>query len=127
MTASTIKLGFFSPKTGPAASNFAGGEQAARLRVAQENAKGGINGRKIELIGYDDQANAATQITVANKALDSDHIFGLVMTSANDAAFPTSKSQNVPSLASMCRRVDRSQYLLGHRSPVARHHQHGRA
>ena len=96
ITASTIKLGFFSPKTGPAASNFAGGEQAARLRVAQENAKGGINGRKIELIGYDDQANAATQLTVANKALDSDHIFGLVITSANDAAFPTFKAQNVP-------------------------------
>jgi len=96
ITASTIKLGFFSPKTGPAASNFAGGEQAARLRIAQENAKGGINGRKIELIGYDDQANAATQLTVANKALESDHIFGLVMTSANDAAFPTFKAQNVP-------------------------------
>ena len=92
----SITLGYFVPKTGPAASNFAGGEQAARLRVAQENAKGGINGRKINLIAYDDQANAATQITVANKALESDHIFGLVMTSANDAAFPTFKAQNVP-------------------------------
>lgn len=96
VTASSIKIGFFSPKTGPAASNFAGGEQAARLRIAQENAKGGINGRKLEIIGYDDQANAATQLTVANKALESDRIFGLVMTSANDAAFPTFKAQNVP-------------------------------
>jgi len=96
ITPTSITIGYFVPKTGPAASNFAGGEQAARLRVAQENAKGGIYGRKINLIAYDDQANAATQITVANKALESDHIFGLVMTSANDAAFPTFKAQNVP-------------------------------
>jgi len=96
VTPTTITIGFFSPKTGPAAANFAGGEQAARLRIAQENAKGGINGRKIVLIGYDDQANASTQITVANKALTDDKIFGLVMTSANDAAFPTFKAQNVP-------------------------------
>ena len=96
VTPTSITVGFFYPKTGPAASNFAGGEQAARLRVAQENAKGGINGRKINLIAYDDQANASAQITAANKALTQDHIFGLVMTSANDAAYPTFKAQNVP-------------------------------
>ena len=96
VTPTSIKIGFFSPKTGPAASNFTGGEEAARLRVAQENAKGGINGRKIELIGYDDQASASAQLAAANKALQSDHIFGLTMTSANDAAFPTFKAQNVP-------------------------------
>ena len=96
ITPNSITLGYFYPKTGPAAANFAGGEQAARLRVAQENAKGGINGRKINLISYDDQANAAAQVSAANKALTDDHIFGLVMTSANDAAFPTFKAQNVP-------------------------------
>jgi branched-chain amino acid transport system substrate-binding protein len=96
VTPTSITLGFFSPKTGPAAANFAGGEDAAKLRIAQENAKGGIFGRKIQMIGYDDQASAATQVTVANKAMNSDHVFGIVMTSANDAAFPTFKAANLP-------------------------------
>ncbi|MDD2859203.1 MAG: ABC transporter substrate-binding protein [Candidatus Nanopelagicales bacterium] len=96
ITPSTITLGFFSPKTGPAAANFAGGEAAARLRVAQENAKGGVNGRKIVLIGYDDQANGQTQTTMATKALQSDKVFGIIMTSATDSAFPTFKTNNVP-------------------------------
>jgi ABC-type branched-subunit amino acid transport system substrate-binding protein len=96
VTPSSITLGFFSPKTGPAAANFAGGEEAAKLRVAQENAKGGIFGRKIQMIGYDDMASAATQVTVANKAMTNDHVFGIVMTSANDAAFPTFKAANLP-------------------------------
>ncbi|MDD2857328.1 MAG: ABC transporter substrate-binding protein [Candidatus Nanopelagicales bacterium] len=96
VTPSTITIGYFSPKTGPAAANFVGGEEAGRLRVAQENAKGGINGRKIVVIGYDDQANAAAQLTQATKALQSDHVFGITMTSANDAAFPTFKAANLP-------------------------------
>jgi len=96
VTPTSITLGFFSPKTGPAAANFAGGEEAAKLRIAQENAKGGIFGRKIQMIGYDDMASAATQVTVANKAMTNDHVFGIVMTSANDAAFPTFKAANLP-------------------------------
>jgi len=96
VTPTSIKLGFFSPRTGPAAANFSGGEEAARLRVAQENAKGGVFGRKIELVGFDDQSNAAIQVSQATKALQNDHVFGIIMTSATDAAFPAFKSANVP-------------------------------
>ena len=110
-----IKIGYFYPKTGPAAANFAGGEQAARLRIAQENAKGGINGRKLELIAYDDQSNPSTQVSVTNKALQDDHIFGLVLTSATDAAFPLFKAQGIPvtGFQSLPMSTDRNAFAIG--------------
>lgn len=96
ITPTSIKIGYFSPKTGPAAANFSGGTEAAALRVAQENAKGGIFGRKVEIINYDDQSNAAIQVSQATKALQGDHVFGIVITTATDAAFPAFKAANVP-------------------------------
>ncbi|MDO9485046.1 MAG: ABC transporter substrate-binding protein, partial [Actinomycetota bacterium] len=57
---------------------------------------GGVNGRKINLIVYDDMANGQTQTTMATKALQQDKVFGIVMTSATDSAFPTFKANNIP-------------------------------
>jgi len=96
ISSNQITIGYFSPKTGAAAANFAGAEQAARLRVDQENAKGGIFGRKIKLIGYDDQANGSVQVSQANKALQDDKVFGIVISSAADSMMPYLKSNNVP-------------------------------
>ena len=96
ITPTSITIGFISPKTGPAAANFAGAEQAARLRVAQENAKGGIFGRKITLIGYDDQANGSVQTQIANQAVQQDKVFGIVLASAADSMMPYLKQNNVP-------------------------------
>ena len=96
ITPTSITIGDFIPKTGPAAATFVDADKAVALRVAQENAKGGVNGRKINIIVYDDQANGQTQTTMAAKALQQDHIFGLVMTSATDSAYPTFKANNVP-------------------------------
>ncbi|MFA7324378.1 MAG: ABC transporter substrate-binding protein [Candidatus Nanopelagicales bacterium] len=96
ITPTSITIGFISPKTGPAAANFAGAEQAARLRIDQENAKGGIFGRKIKLIGYDDQANGSVQTGVANQAVQQDKVFGIVLASAADSMMPFLKANNVP-------------------------------
>lgn len=96
VTPTTITIGFISPKTGAAAANFAGAEQAARLRIDKENAKGGLFGRKIKLIGYDDQANGSIQTQVANQALQQDRVFGIVLASAADSMMPYLKQNNVP-------------------------------
>ncbi len=96
VTPTSVTIGDFIPKTGPAAATFIDADKAVALRVAQENAKGGVFGRKINIIVYDDQANGQTQTTMATKALQQDHIFGLVMTSATDSAYPTFKANNVP-------------------------------
>jgi len=96
ISSTQITLGFVSPKTGPAAANFAGAEQAARLRIDQENAKGGIFGRKIKLIGYDDAGSGSVQASVANKAIQDDKVFGIMLSSSADAMMPYLKQNNVP-------------------------------
>src|ERR1043166_4966131 len=52
-----IKIGFSMSLTGPLAAN---GKQAllgAKIWEEETNAKGGLNGRQVKLIYYDDQSN----------------------------------------------------------------------
>lgn len=54
--ADTIKIGFNAPLTGFAASDGKSATEGAELAVEQVNAAGGVNGKMLELIIYDDQA-----------------------------------------------------------------------
>ncbi|MFA7323645.1 MAG: ABC transporter substrate-binding protein [Candidatus Nanopelagicales bacterium] len=96
--AGTVKLGFISSFTGPNAPGFAGSWEAVQLRVGQENAKGGINGRKIVLSKYDDNSNGATQITAVNQALERDHVLGLMNIVNAETMFPILAKSNVPTI-----------------------------
>jgi len=60
----TIKIGFFAPITGPAAADGASAKQAVELAAKEVNAAGGIMGRKIDLIVYDDRS-AAESVAIA--------------------------------------------------------------
>ncbi|MDO9485195.1 MAG: ABC transporter substrate-binding protein [Actinomycetota bacterium] len=96
VTPTTVNWAMFVPKTGPSAPTFVGTEAAVRLRVAQENAKGGVNGRKIVLTAYDDQASASTQSVAATKAIEQDNNFGIVLSSSTEAMMPYLKAKNIP-------------------------------
>ena len=54
-----ITLGYISSQTGLAASIFANAHKSCQARVGAENAKGGVNGRKIGLEIIDDQSGPA--------------------------------------------------------------------
>ncbi|WP_424627764.1 amino acid ABC transporter substrate-binding protein [Bradyrhizobium sp. SYSU BS000235] len=83
-----IKIGFGMALTG----GLAGGGKAALLSYqiwAEEvNARGGILGRKVELIHYDDQSNPATAPGIYSKLIDIDKVdivmsgYGTVPTAA---------------------------------------------
>ncbi len=45
---------------------------------------------------YDDAANGATQVTVGNKAIQQDNMFGLISASTTDTMYPTLKAAGVP-------------------------------
>ena len=66
----TIKIGFFAPITGPVAADGASAKQSVELAVKDINAAGGIKGKKIELIIYDDRLNP--QEAVATSARSSE-------------------------------------------------------
>jgi branched-chain amino acid transport system substrate-binding protein len=87
-----IKIGFGMALTGGLA---AGGKQALvtyQLWAEDVNARGGLLGRKVELVYYDDQSNAATVPALYSKLLDVDKVdlvlsgYGTVPTAA---AMPT--------------------------------------
>ncbi|MDO9484676.1 MAG: ABC transporter substrate-binding protein, partial [Actinomycetota bacterium] len=46
VTPTGISVGWVGSKTGPASTTFIGASEGAQLRFDQENAKGGVNGRK---------------------------------------------------------------------------------
>ncbi|MEK7385366.1 MAG: ABC transporter substrate-binding protein [candidate division NC10 bacterium] len=50
-----IKIGFFAPLTGFAAADGASAKHSAEIAVEEINAAGGIKGRKVELVVYDDR------------------------------------------------------------------------
>jgi branched-chain amino acid transport system substrate-binding protein len=80
VTASTITLGLITELTGPGASGT-GMVQSAEARIDQQNAEGGVYGRKIKLVVMDDQTNPVTDKT-ATAALISKGVFGVIDDSA---------------------------------------------
>src|SRR5215831_19596442 len=69
-----IKIGFSLALTGPLAPN---GKQAllgAKIWQEEINAAGGLLGRKVELVNYDDQSNPANIPGIYTKLLDVDKV-----------------------------------------------------
>jgi branched-chain amino acid transport system substrate-binding protein len=70
--AAPIKIGFGMALTGPLAAN---GNQAllgSQIWEEETNAKGGLLGRQVQLIHYDDQSNPSTVPGIYTKLLDVD-------------------------------------------------------
>jgi branched-chain amino acid transport system substrate-binding protein len=74
----TIKIGFFAPITGPAAADGASAKNAVELAVKEVNDAGGIRGKKIELIVYDDRMNPQEAVAIANRLIEKDKVAGVV-------------------------------------------------
>ena len=72
--ADAIKIGFHAPLTGFAASDGKSATEGAKLAVNQINAAGGVLGRPLELIVYDDEAKPAQAIPIANKLIGQDKV-----------------------------------------------------
>ncbi len=76
--AETIKLGAVLAVTGPA--SFLGGPEARTLEmlVEEANAKGGINGNKIELLVKDTAGNPEKAISFAKQLLEEEQVLAVV-------------------------------------------------
>ena len=70
----TVKIGFNAPLTGFAAADGNSARIGAELAVDQANAAGGIDGREIELVVYDDQAKPDQAVPIANKLIGRDGV-----------------------------------------------------
>jgi len=69
-----IRIGHTMPLSGGLAGNGKPALLAHRLWVEEINAKGGLLGRKVELVNYDDQSNPAQVPALYTKLLDVDKV-----------------------------------------------------
>jgi branched-chain amino acid transport system substrate-binding protein len=77
--AETIKIGMTSALTGPYNEFGEGNRRAVELAVEQWNAKGGINGKKIEIaMMLDDQLNPDRAVQNMRSILDNKDIVGII-------------------------------------------------
>ena len=79
ITESDIKLGGSYPFSGPA-SAYAAIAQGAQARFAAENAKGGVDGRKITFKTLDDGYEPQRAVTNARRLIEQEEVFALFNT-----------------------------------------------
>jgi branched-chain amino acid transport system substrate-binding protein len=100
VTATEIKIGQSMPYSGPASAyGVIGKSEAAYFKMI--NDKGGINGRKINLISLDDAYNPAKAVEQTRKLVENEgvaFIFGSVGTANNTAIQKYLNDKKVPQL-----------------------------
>src|SRR5215813_14776810 len=69
-----IKIGMHDPLTGTYAAEGESEVRGAKMALAEVNAKGGILGRKVELVVEDDAANAGLAAQKAHKLIEQDKV-----------------------------------------------------
>ena len=74
----TIKIGGLLETSGPIASLGQPGLDGAQLAVEQINAKGGIGGRKLELINLNTEGDNTKTVTAAKRLLEQNEVVALV-------------------------------------------------
>jgi branched-chain amino acid transport system substrate-binding protein len=99
-TDTEIKIGNIMPYSGPASAyGIIGRTEAAYFKKI--NAEGGINGRKIDFISYDDAYSPPKAVEQARKLVESDEvllIFNSLGTPSNSAIHKYMNSKKVPQL-----------------------------
>jgi branched-chain amino acid transport system substrate-binding protein len=94
--AEPIKIGFPIPLSGPTAVYGEPVLKGAEMAVAEINAKGGVFGRKLELLVRDSKANADEAVRLARELIIKDNVDFLVgtLTSAEAPAVSTVAKEN---------------------------------
>src|SRR6202048_2156933 len=99
-TDTEIKIGNIMPYSGPA-SAYATIDKTEDAYFKKINAEGGINGRKITFISYDDGYNPAKTVEQARKLVEADEvllIFNSLGTPGNTAIHKYMNAKKVPQL-----------------------------
>jgi branched-chain amino acid transport system substrate-binding protein len=74
----TIKIGMYMPLTGDSSTLGQNCYNAAQLAVKQINDEGGLLGKQVELICYDDQSSTEQAVKNVTKLIDEDQVDGLI-------------------------------------------------
>jgi branched-chain amino acid transport system substrate-binding protein len=97
-----IKIGHYASITGSEATFGVSTDNGIKLAVEEINAAGGVNGRPIELITYDNRGNATEVNTVVNRLITSDNVvavLGEVASSRSLIGAPICQEFGVPMIS----------------------------
>jgi branched-chain amino acid transport system substrate-binding protein len=73
-----IKVGEYGSMTGSEATFGVSTHDGVQLAVKERNAAGGIKGRKIKLISYDDQGKSQEVVTAVTRLIQQDNVVALI-------------------------------------------------
>jgi branched-chain amino acid transport system substrate-binding protein len=82
VTPDSIKIGYIYSKTGVAGSTFQNADKGCKARVDRQNAAGGVNGRKIDIVYTDDQSGVGNNLTVAQDLVQNQHVYAIMNNSS---------------------------------------------
>jgi branched-chain amino acid transport system substrate-binding protein len=74
----SIKIGYIGPLTGEASIYGVSSKGGLEIAVNEINSKGGISGRKVELIVEDAKCSGKEAVTAATKLIESDEVVAIV-------------------------------------------------
>ncbi len=77
-SADTVRIGALVPLTGAAAADGLSALNSLKIAVDNVNAEGGILGKRLELIYYDDRADAKEAVALAHKLIGQDRVVAVV-------------------------------------------------
>lgn len=98
-----IRIGFFAPITGPAAADGESAQRGAELAVQFVNDDGGVLGRPLELVSYDDAFSPDEAANITRRLIEEDGVAAVVSgsySSPTRAAAPIAQRAAVPFMAS---------------------------
>ena len=101
VSATQIVIGTTTPLTGPASPGYKDVAPAAQAYFNYVNANGGINGRKIKYVVYDDQYNPALTKKVTSQLILRDKIFamfGALGTPSHSAVVADLNQRRIPDI-----------------------------
>lgn len=101
VTTTDIKLGQVSARTGGAAASSLAYSEGSRVYFEKVNKTGGVNGRKISVVFYNDDYDPEKVAVLSRKLIDEDKVFALVNYNGvptSKAAIPIAREKRVPML-----------------------------
>jgi branched-chain amino acid transport system substrate-binding protein len=96
--AQSIVIGASIPDTGPAAAAAVWQRWGYQLALDEANAAGGVLGRKVEMLAYDNRCNPSEAVNVANKLIEAKvvAVVGSHCSSATLATMPLIAAAKIP-------------------------------
>jgi len=88
---SSIKVAILAPLSGATATFGASTRDGAMLAIEEWNAKGGVNGVKIEAVVEDSQCEAEPAVSAANKVINQDGVKFIIGEVCSKASIPISE------------------------------------